>query len=129
MVPAVPPEPGLAGHATFVVSDDDTASAQHTGVVPALATPRLIALCEEACCAALEGALEEGRTSVGGRVQFDHLAPVAVGSEVTADAVLERIEGRRCTFTVTANDGAGLVGAGRITRVVVDLEAFLGKIR
>lgn len=129
MVPAVPPQPGLAGRATLVVADEDTALAQRTGIVPVLATPRLIALCEEACCRALEGALDDGRTSVGGRVQFDHLAPVAVGTEVAAEAVLERVEGRRCTFTVSASDGDGLVGAGRITRVVVELEAFLAKVR
>ena len=33
-------------------------------------------------------------TSVGVRVQFDHLAPVKVGSLVTAEAILEKVEGR-----------------------------------
>ena len=39
-------------------------------------------------------------TSVGMRVQLDHLAPTAVGAEVTAEATLEKVEGRRLTFTV-----------------------------
>jgi predicted thioesterase len=63
------------------------------------------------------------------RLQFDHLAPVRVGSKVTADAVLERVEGRRLVFTVSVTDSAGLVGAGRVTRVVVETDAFLTKAR
>jgi predicted thioesterase len=97
--------------------------------VDVLATPRLISLCEEATVVAVAGVLGAGRTSVGVRVQFDHLAPVRVGSQVTAEAVLEKVEGRRLTFTVSATDAAGLVGAGRVTRVVVDIEGFLAKAR
>ena len=95
-----------------------------------LATPRLIALCEEAACLAVDGASSVSpRTSVGVRVQFDHLAPVRIGSDVVAEATLEKVEGRRLIFTVTATDGAGLVGAGKVTRVVVDREDFLAKAR
>ena len=36
------------------------------------------------------------------RVQFDHLAPVAVGSVVLAEATLVKVEGRRLIFTVSA---------------------------
>lgn len=129
MVPAVPIEPGLGDRATLVVTEADTAPAMRSGEVPVLATPRLIALCEEATVNALRGCLPTTKTSVGGRVQFDHLAPVRVGSEVTAEATLERLEGRRLVFTVSVSDSAGLVGAGRITRVVVEREAFLAKAR
>jgi predicted thioesterase len=52
-----------------------------------------------------------------------------VGSTVTADAVLERVEGRRLVFTVLATDSVGLVGAGRVTRVVVETDQFLTKAR
>ena len=52
------------------------------GDVTVLATPRLIALCEEASCQALEDELPENCTSVAKRVQFDHLVPVGVGGAV-----------------------------------------------
>jgi fluoroacetyl-CoA thioesterase len=100
-----------------------------SGDVDVLATPRLIALCEEAGFRAVKGALDSGRTSVGVRVQVDHLAPVAIGSTVTAEAILEKVEGRRLVFTVSVTDAAGLVGAGRMTRVVVDTDAFMAKAR
>lgn len=121
--------PGLSGHASVVVTEADTARAVRSGEVPVLATPRLIALCEEASCAAVAGQLGPGQTTVGNGVQFHHLAPTAVGQEVTADATLEKVEGRRLFFTVSANDSGGLVGAGKISRVVVETEPFLERAR
>jgi fluoroacetyl-CoA thioesterase len=118
---AVHLEPGLGGSASLIVGDDDTAERMGSGSVPAL--------CEEASCRALDGVFDESKTSVNVRVQFDHLAPLKPGSTVTADALLERVEGKRLTFTVTASDAAGLVGAGRLTRVVVDVASFLDKAR
>jgi predicted thioesterase len=114
---------------SLVVIEVDTALALGSGDVPVLATPRLIALCEEAACLAVDGMLGDGHTSVGVRVQFDHLAPVRTGSEIVAEATLEKVEGRRLVFTVTATDAAGLVGAGKLTRVVVERRGFLAKAR
>jgi fluoroacetyl-CoA thioesterase len=126
---AVTLDPGRSGQASLVVGPGDTAVALGSGDVDVLATPRLISLCEEATLRAVEDALDPGWTSVGVRVQFDHLAPVKVGGRVTAEAMLEKVEGRRLVFTVTATDAAGLVGAGRVTRVVVDVDGFLAKAR
>jgi predicted thioesterase len=77
--------------------------------------------------AALDRRIPSGHTTVGMRVQIDHLQPTAVGGSVLADAVLERIEGRRLTFTVSASDERGLVAAGKVTRVVVQADNFLAK--
>ena len=113
------------------VTDADTAVALGSGDVPVLGTPRLVALCEEASCRAVGGHLGPGRTSVASRIQFDHLAPVPVGAAVTAEATLERVEGRRLVFTVSvrlrSDAQAGLVGAGRLTRVLVDRAKFMAK--
>lgn len=113
----------------MVVGEDDTATAHGSGSVDVLATPRLIALLEEATMRALLGQIAAGETSVGMRVQVDHLAPTSVGEEVTAEAVLEKIAGRRLIFTVSASDRRGLIAAGKVTRVVVNTERFLDKTR
>jgi fluoroacetyl-CoA thioesterase len=123
----VPLEPGLAAAVSLSVGDGDTALAMRSGEVPVLATPRLIALCEEAAMRAVANTVPDGHTTVGMRVQLDHLVPSAVGSHVTAEATLEKIEGRRLTFTVSATDDRGLVAAGKVTRVVVDVARFLDK--
>ena len=120
-------EPGLWGEADLVVGDADTACAMASGDVPVLATPRVVALCEEAVCAALVGHLRTGETSVGMRIQLDHLAPTAVGGKAKAEATLEKVEGRRLIFMVSVSDGRGLIAAGKVTRVIVNVERFLDK--
>ena len=123
----VPLEPGLVGSASLTVGEEDTAGALGSGDVPVLATPRVVLLAERATVAAVHPQVREGETTVGYRVQLDHLAPVPVGDEVTAEAVLESVEGRRLTFRVSVKHRDGLVAAGRITRVVVERTRFLGK--
>ncbi len=120
-------EPGLTATAELVVTDDDTAATLATGDVPVLATPRVVRLAEQATVLAVSDRLSEGLTTVGYRVQLDHLAPTAVGGRVQAEAMLENVEGRRLTFRVSVSDGHGLVAAGRVTRVVVERARFLEK--
>jgi predicted thioesterase len=111
----------------MVVAEADTAAAFRSGDVPVLATPRVVGLAEEATVQAVAGELGERETTVGYRVQLDHLAPTAIGGRVDAEATLETIESRRLTFRVSVSDGRGLVAAGRITRVVVERDRFLEK--
>ncbi len=125
----VTPRTGLSARIEMRVTEADTAEALRTGTVPVLATPRLIALCEEASCKAIEDELPENCTSVAKRVQFDHLVPVGVGGAVWAEATLDRIEGRRMVFTLSVSESAGLVAAGKLIRVVVDRKAFLSNVR
>ncbi len=125
----MPLEPGLAADVAVAVTDDDTALALGSGDVPVLGTPRVVALVEEASVKALENRLDPGTTSVGMRVQLDHLAPTAVGHKVRAEATLKEIEGRRLVFAVAVHDERGLVAAGKVTRVIVDIDRFLDKAR
>jgi predicted thioesterase len=113
----------------MVVTEGDTACFMRSGEVEVLATPRLVALCEEATLSALETKLEEHQTSMGSSVELSHLVPVRVGSRVRATATLERSEGRRLVFSVSVTDQCGLVAAGRVTRVVVDRATFLARAR
>ena len=125
----MPVEPGLVAQVAMEVTEADTAIAMRSGEVPVLSTPRVVALAEEAAVAAVAGRLGAGETTVGMRVQLDHLHPSAIGGEVTATATLEKVEGRRLTFTVSITDRCGLIAAGKVTRVVVDTEKFLDKAR
>ena len=127
--PAVPLEQGLRAEFDHTVTDADTAIAVGSGDVPVLATPRVLALCEAATVRALHGNLEEGQTTVGMRVQLDHLAPTPVGDTVPLEAIVAELGGARVVVKVTANDVRGLVAVGRVTRVVVNRERFLDKLR
>lgn len=123
----MPLHPGLSAEVELTVTDADTALAIGSGTVPVLATPRVVALCEETSVKAVEDDLAPGTTTVGMRVQLDHLAPTPVGQTVSCEATLESMAGRRVTFTVSVNDARGLVAAGKITRVIVDTDRFLEK--
>lgn len=120
---------GLSSTVELDVTHADTAIAVGSGDVPVLGTPRIIALMEQAAVAAIEDQLSEGWTSVGVRVQVEHISPTAVGRTVRAEACLEKVEGHRFMFTVSAYDDRGLVAAGKVTRVAVDREKFLEKAR
>jgi fluoroacetyl-CoA thioesterase len=118
-------EPGLRAAFRYTVTGADTAAAVGSGQVPVLATPRVLALAEQATVAAVAGALEAGATTVGVRVELDHLAPSPVGADLEVQAVLERVAGRRLQFAVRLRDGGRPVASGLITRVVVDTASFL----
>lgn len=112
---------------THTVSDADTALAVGSGDLAVLGTPVVLAWCEEATCAALR--LSPLQTSVGTRVDLEHLAASPVGTEVTATATLIHTDGRLVRFQVAALDAAGtLLASGEIRRVIVDRERFMSRI-
>jgi fluoroacetyl-CoA thioesterase len=125
----VPVELGVHALVETTVTEADTAAALGSGDVLVLGSPRLIALCEQAACQAVADRLAPGETTVGLRVEFTHIAPTRVGSIVRAEATLDRVDGRRMLFTVTASDNCGLIGAGKMQRVLVDHDEFLDKAR
>jgi len=112
---------------THVVTAADTALALGSGDLEVLGTPRILAWLEEATCAALE--LSPGQTSVGTRVEIEHLVASPLGAEVTATATVVHTDGRLVRFQVVALDASGAVLAtGEVRRVVVDRERFLSRI-
>jgi len=114
----------------FTVTDDDTALAVGSGSLPVLGTPRLLAWCEAATCAEIEPALAEGETSVGTRIQLEHLVASPVGAEVEVTATTAYVDGRLHRFTVSARHTADgkVVASGEVTRIVVDSERFLSRV-
>lgn len=126
---AVPTEPTNVS-LTFTVTDEDTALAVGSGSLPVLATPRLLAWFEAATCAALEPTLPEGSTSVGTRVQVEHLGASAVGAQIEVTASSAHVDGRLHRLTVAGRDlsSGKVIGSGDITRVVVDAERFLARL-
>ena len=118
---------GLTASLEHVVTEEDTAIAVGSGSLPVLGTPRLLAWCEAATCAALEPVLTPGRTSVGTRVALEHLAPSVVGATLLLTATTVHVDGKLVRFSVAARQDGKLVGSGEITRVVVEADRFLAR--
>ena len=125
-------EKGRTASLQFTVTEDDTASAVGSGDLPVLGTPRLLAWAEAATCAAIVEDLGPGESSVGTRVQLDHVAASPVGASVSVTATTTYVDGRLVRFEVVAEhevDGASkVVGHGEVTRVVVDRQRFLRRL-
>lgn len=123
---------GQTATRSFTVTDEDTASALGSGDLPVLATPRLLAWAEATTCAAVAGQLDAGSSSVGTRVQLEHVAASPVGASVAVTATVTYVDGRLVRFEVVAEheaDGvAKVVGHGEVTRVVVDRARFLARL-
>lgn len=114
---------------SFTVTEADTARALGSGSLPVLATPRLVAWCERATCASLAPVLGEGRSSVGTRVDLQHVAASPVGAEVVVTSDPSYADGRLQRFRVSGRHTDGkVVATGEITRVVVDVDRFLGRL-
>ena len=121
-------EIGQEGTAELTVTESDCARAMKSGSLPVLATPRLVALLEEAACAAVAAALAPGQTTVGVSIEIEHLAATPLGMRVGARARLERVEGRTLHFTLEASDAREPIGRGRHARVLVDEARFMAKV-
>lgn len=114
-------------HITHTVGPEHTARAVGSGDLDVLGTPVLLAWLEEATCAVLD--LDASQTSVGTRVEVQHLGASAIGSTITTRATITQRDGRMVIFDVAAHDQRGtLVGSGQVRRVVVDRERFLSRV-
>lgn len=103
----------------------DTAYAVRSGDLPVLATPVLLGWCEEATVVAVSGLLPGGTTTVGTRLELDHLRATVVDRFVEVLATMLEQDGRTYTFTVSATCDGQQIAAGRITRVAVQTDRFL----
>lgn len=123
-------EVGLQAALVHVVSSADTAAAMGSGDLQVLATPRVLALCEAACVSALGDAdLDPATTTVGTRVELEHLLALPVGETVTSTASLVHVDGRLMRFeVVVTDDGDRLLARAQLTRVLVERERFLQRV-
>lgn len=118
---------GCKGRAEATVTQDKTAAAVGSGLVPVFATPYMIALMENAAVNALAPCMAEGEGSVGTRLEVTHDAATPVGMKVWAEAELTGVEGRKLTFSVHAYDEAGPIGGGTHERFIISVDRFLDK--
>lgn len=122
-------ETGLTHTSTLIVEEQHLAVTIGSGDLEVLATPIMMALMENAAMMAVKDTLEERMTTVGGQISSSHLKPTAIGSTITATAVLTAIEGRKLTFRITAQDENGIIGEGEHLRFIVDRNRFMSKLK
>ncbi len=113
---------------SLIVDQEHTAKILGSGQVEVLATPMMIALMESAALIAAQVYLPHDWTTVGTKVNIEHLRPTPLGKRISAKATLVKIDGRRLHFQVEARDNHGLIGQGTHERFVIQNEKFMNKV-
>lgn len=122
-------EPGIKGKKKFKVTKEWLATEVGSGKVNVFATPMMIAAIENTAASSVEAELDEGKTSVGTRINVSHVAATPEGMDVRVETELTGIDGKKLTFKVSAYDETGLIGEGTHDRAIVDKAHFEEKAK
>ncbi|MBQ3552772.1 MAG: thioesterase family protein [Clostridia bacterium] len=118
---------GIRGQRSDVVTREKTAEVHGSGLLPVYATPFMIGLMEQTCSESVLPYMDDGKGTVGTKVDIRHLSATVVGMGVRCESELIEISGRQLTFSVKAYDDYGLIGEGLHERFVIDNERFMEK--
>ena len=128
-------QPGLTFQFEFKVPPTKTVpnlypeSALFQQMPQVLATGYLVGLMEWACIEAIRPHLDwPGEQSLGTSVNFSHLAATPPGLTVTVEVRLDKVEGRKLSFTLAAHDGIDRISEGTHERYVIDAAKFTAKV-
>ncbi len=129
-------QPGLSFDFRFMVPENKTVphlypeSPEFQAMPRVLATGFMVGLFEWACIQAINPHLDWPREqTVGIHVDLSHLAATPPGLTVTVKGMLEKVEGRKLTFFLTADDGVDTISQGHHVRFVIDALKFNAKAK
>lgn len=112
----------------FTVSNQDTAKNVGSGGLEVLATPVLACWVENIAYELIENSIDNEKTSVGSKLDLNHIAPTPVDLEVTIKIILDKIDRSRYIFTFSASDSVQEIANGIHERVVVNKDKFMTRV-
>jgi fluoroacetyl-CoA thioesterase len=128
-------QPGLTFRFTFTVPENKTVpylypeSSEFQMMPKVLATGFMVGLMEWACIQAVNPHLDWPREqTVGIGINVSHTAATPPGLTVTVNGTLEKVEGRKLSFSLSADDGIDTISEGTHVRFVIDAEKFNEKV-
>lgn len=110
-----------------LVTNKNTAKTYGSGDIDVYATPAMVGLMEGASILLLDKALETGFSTVGTKIDVNHVAATPIGMNVTAEAELLEVTGKKLVFKISAFDERGTIGEGTHERFIIEVEKFLNK--
>src|SRR5260370_41794518 len=93
-----------------------------------LGTPFLIGWMEMAARNAIKAPLDEGFDTVGTMVHVRHLAATPIGMQVTFQAEVLEVDGRRVLCRVEAFDEKEKIGEGTHERAIIQVAKFAQRL-
>lgn len=100
-------EAGIKGRQEVMVTDENSAAAVGSGLLPVFATPAMVALMEKTAWMSVAPYLNDGEGTVGTKLEIAHNAATPVGMQVWCESELVEVDGRRLVFKVEAFDAKG----------------------
>lgn len=93
-----------------------------------LATGFMVGLIEWACIKAINPYIDwPNEQTVGIDVKLSHKAATPPGLTVTVKLRLEKVEGKKLTFSVVADDGVDVISEGTHERFIINAAKFNAK--
>lgn len=120
---------GARGEASEIVEHKHTLTHFDPKLPPVFSTPAMIRLMEIAGLNALQPYVEGDEITVGTAINIEHRAASLVNSNVTAEAIVEKVDGRFYTLRVRAWDDKKEIGSGTISRTFVSLGKLVAKLK
>ncbi|OAT79280.1 thioesterase family protein [Desulfotomaculum copahuensis] len=124
-------QPGLTYEFKFKIPENKTVphlypESPEFQVMPrVLATGFMVGLFEWACIRATNPHIDwPNEQTVGTGVKLSHLAATPPGLTVTVKVRLEKLEGRKLTFSIVAGDGVDRISEGTHERFIIDAAKF-----
>src|SRR5208337_27801 len=129
-------QPGLSFEFRFTVPANKTVphlfpeSPEFQEMPQVLATGFMVGLFEWTCIRALNPHLDWPREqTVGIHVDLSHTAATPPGLTITVRGKLEKVEGRKLTIFLEADDGVDTISQGHHVRFVIDALKFTAKMK
>jgi len=127
-------QPGLTSEFRFLVPENKTVpflypeSPEFQIMPKVLATGFMVGLFEWACIRALNPYIDwPAEQTVGTGVNLSHLAATPPGLTVTVHVRLEKVEGKKLTFSIVADDGVDKISEGTHERIIINAAKFNAK--
>lgn len=118
---------GIKNTIAIKVTQDKTAKVMGSGTLDVFATPSMVALMEQTAAESVQSLLDDGVTSVGTKINVEHLAADPIGIEVTCESILTEVDGRKLCFDIVVSDKHGIVGKAYHERFLIKSESFMNK--
>ena len=118
---------GLEQKQTVTVAKEHTAAVVGSGNAQVLATPFLITMFEKTANEMCFPYLEEGTSTVGTKIDVNHLAATPIGMQFTTVCKITEVDGRKIVFSLEAFDETEKIADGTHTRFIVYSEKFQQK--
>ncbi|MDP7549146.1 MAG: hotdog domain-containing protein, partial [Alphaproteobacteria bacterium] len=92
------------------------------------ATPMMVMDVERTCLELMAEHADEGESSVGARVEIDHMGPTLMNMWIEVRAEVVEVKGPKVVFDVEIHDALEQIGRAHHVRFMLDMEGQKGRL-